>query len=254
MNNAIILRAITLQTKLIIMAPINRRSFIEYSSILGAGTLLSPKAIHQVINTKNKIRVGVIGTGMRGQSHVSLLLQRDDVEVAAICDIDQSMIDSTLKQYEKYNATKPNIYKDGPYDYSNMLAKEDLDAVIIATPWRWHTEMAVASMEAGIYTGMEVCGGFSLDECWQLVNTHEKTGTHLYFLENVCFRRDVMAILQMVRKDMFGEMVHLECGYQHDLRGVKFNDGKTPYNSGVKFGEKGFSESKWRTLHSVGRN
>jgi len=254
MNNAIILGAITLHTKLIIMAPINRRSFIEYSSILGAGTLLSPKAIHQVINTKNKIRVGVIGTGMRGQSHVSLLLQRDDVEVAAICDIDQSMIDSTLKQYEKYNATKPNIYKDGPYDYSNMLAKEDLDAVIIATPWRWHTEMAVASMEAGIYTGMEVCGGFSLDECWQLVNTHEKTGTHLYFLENVCFRRDVMAILQMVRKDMFGEMVHLECGYQHDLRGVKFNNGKTPYNSGVEFGEKGFSESKWRTLHSVGRN
>ena len=107
MNNAIILRAITLHTKLIIMAPINRRNFIEYSSILGAGTLLSPKAIHHVINTKNKIRVGVIGTGMRGQGHVSLLLQRDDVEVAAICDIDQSMIDSTLKQYEKYNATKP---------------------------------------------------------------------------------------------------------------------------------------------------
>ena len=236
------------------MPPLNRRDFIEYSSIFGAGSLVSSSAIGHVMSSKNKIRVAVIGTGMRGQGHVSLLLQRDDVEISAICDIDQSMIDTTMKSFDKANASKPKVYKDGPYDYRNMLEKEDLDAVIIATPWRWHTEMAVASMEAGVYTGMEVCGGFSLDECWQLVNTHEKTGTHLYFLENVCFRRDVMAVLQMVRKDMFGEMVHLECGYQHDLRGVKFNDGKTPYNSGVEFGEKGYSEAKWRTLHSISRD
>lgn len=236
------------------MSTLNRRNFIQNSSILGAGAFVSPLGIHHLLNSQNKIRVGVIGTGMRGQGHVSLLLQRDDIEISAICDIDQSMIDSTLKYYDTYNAPKPKIYQNGPYDYRNMLANEDLDAVIIATPWRWHTEMAVASMEAGIYTGMEVCGGFSLNECWQLVNTHEKTGTHLYFLENVCFRRDVMAVLQMVRKDIFGEMIHLECGYQHDLRGVKFNDGKTPYNSGVEYGKKGYSEAKWRTLHSISRD
>lgn len=101
---------------------------------------------------------------------------------------------------------------------------------------------------------MEVCGAFSLDECWELVNAHEQTGTHLMFLENVCYRRDVMAILNMVRKDMFGELMHLECGYQHDLRAVKFNDGKQPYGGGVEFGEKAFSEAKWRTHHSVHRN
>ena len=87
-----------------------------------------------------------------------------------------------------------------------------------------------------------------------MVNAQEASSTHLYFLENVCFRRDVMAVLNMVRKDMFGELIHLECGYQHDLRGVKFNDGVTPYNSGVEFGEKGYSESKWRTQHSINRN
>jgi len=73
-------------------------------------------------------------------------------------------------------------------------------------------------------------------------------------LENVCYRRDVMAILNMVRQNMFGELIHLQAGYQHDLRGVKFNNGVEPYNSGVEFGEKGFSEARWRTNHSVHRN
>jgi predicted dehydrogenase len=109
-------------------------------------------------------------------------------------------------------------------------------------------------MQAGKFVALEVAGAFSLDECWQLVNTHESTGTHLMFLENVCYRRDVMAILQMVREGLFGELVHFECGYQHDLRAVKFNDGKNAYGGGVEFGEKGFHEAKWRTKHSVARN
>jgi hypothetical protein len=73
-------------------------------------------------------------------------------------------------------------------------------------------------------------------------------------LENVCYRRDVMAVLNMVRQGLFGELVHLQGGYQHDLREVKFNDGVQPYGGGVEFGDKGFSEAKWRTLHSVHRN
>jgi hypothetical protein len=73
-------------------------------------------------------------------------------------------------------------------------------------------------------------------------------------LENVCYRRDVMAALNMVRQGLFGELIHLQGGYQHDLRGVKFNDGKTAYGKGVEFGEKGYSEAHWRTEHSVHRN
>ena len=73
-------------------------------------------------------------------------------------------------------------------------------------------------------------------------------------MENVCYRRDVMAVLNMVREGLFGELLHCQGGYQHDLRHVKFNDGKQPYGGGVEFGEKGYSESKWRTQHSVDRN
>lgn len=239
---------------------LNRREFLQNSMMAGAG-LAIPSSQLQANTTniltasdKSTIQIGFIGVGLRGQGHVSLALNREDCVVKAICDIDQEMLDRTLNMISKSGKNKPDVYKDGERAYLKMLEDDGIDAVIISTPWRWHTEMAVASMKAGKYVGMEVSGGFSMDECWQLVNTHEATGKHLFFLENVCYRRDVMAILNMVRQDLFGEMMHLECGYQHDLRGVKFNDGKTPYNSGVEFGEKGFSEAKWRTHHSVHRN
>jgi hypothetical protein len=101
---------------------------------------------------------------------------------------------------------------------------------------------------------MEVAGANKLQDCWDFVNTHEKTKVPLMVLENVCYRRDIMAIHNMVQKGMFGELLHLQGGYQHDLRGVLFNDGVTPYNSGVEFGEKGYSEARWRTQYYIDRN
>ncbi len=101
---------------------------------------------------------------------------------------------------------------------------------------------------------MEVCGATDIEECWDLVETYEETGVPFFGLENVCYRRDVMAVLNMVRRGVFGELLHLQGGYQHDLREVKFNDGKQFYGGGVEFGEKGISEAKWRTNHSVHRN
>ena len=109
-------------------------------------------------------------------------------------------------------------------------------------------------MKGGKYAGLEVSATVTLQESWDLVNTFEKTGSHCMLLENVCYRRDVMAILNMVRQNVFGEINHLQCGYQHDLREVKFNDGKQAHGGGVEFGEKGYSEARWRTQHSIDRN
>jgi hypothetical protein len=240
--------------------PINRRKFLQSSALAGAGVAITGTAKATQSDqikaniSKSKINIGVIGSGYRGQSHIDLLLGRKDCEVVAFADIDDRMIASTLKIFDKYGKPKPKVFKNGPYDYKNLLAEENIDAIIIATPWRWHSEQAIAAMKAGKYVGTEVCGAFSVDECWQLVNTQEETGTHLFFLENVCYRRDVMAIMNMVSQDMFGELVHLEGGYQHDLRAVKFNDGKNAYGGGVEYGENAFHEAKWRTQHSVMRN
>ena len=238
---------------------INRRKFLQTSTLAGAGIALGSStaaapAPKPRTPLKSTINLGFIGTGLRGQSNLNLVLKRDDCKVIAICDPDPVMIDRTKALFGKNKQPLPRIFDQGDQDYRRLLQLEQLDAVIISTPWRWHSEMAIASMEAGKYTGVEVCGAFSLDECWQLVNTQERTGTPLFFLENVCYRRDVMAILNMVRQDLFGELIHLECGYQHDLRHVKFNDGRQAYGGGVEFGEKGFSESKWRTKHSIHRN
>jgi hypothetical protein len=232
---------------------LNRRNFLKISALTG---ISADTPSFNIISEKpaSKLRCAVIGTGMRGQNHVELLLDRDDCEVIAICDIQPRMIADTLKIFTEKKKKQPEIYQKGEKDYLRLLQNKNIDAVIIATPWMLHTEMAVAAMRAGKYVGVEVCGAFSLDECWQLVNVQEETGVHLMFLENVCYRRDIMAVLNMVRQNMFGELIHLEGGYQHDLREVKFNDGVKPYGGGVEFGEKGYSEAKWRTLQSVGRN
>ncbi|MEM9919089.1 MAG: Gfo/Idh/MocA family oxidoreductase [Bacteroidota bacterium] len=237
----------------------NRRQFLQISTMAGASLGLSPalSAQTQKASTKpfkSRINIGIIGSGLRGQSHIHLLLNRTDCDVTAICDIDEQMIQHTKAIFTKKNKPMPKVYGTGERDYLRLLADSNVDAVIIATPWRWHSEMAIEAMKAGKYTGVEVCGGFSLDECWQLVNTYEATKTPLFFLENVCYRRDVLAVLNMVRQNLFGEVIHLEGGYQHDLRHVKFNSGKEPYGGGVEFGDKGYSESRWRTQHSIHRN
>jgi Oxidoreductase family, NAD-binding Rossmann fold len=243
------------------MSTLNRRSFLQNTALAGAA-LVAPAALKAEEITqketskfpKTKLNLGFIGVGMRGQGHVEAAIMREDCEVVAIADPEPRMVANCLKLFKDKGIKAPKVYGNGDYDYLKLLEDKTIDAIVIASPWEWHTQQAVAAMRAGKYVATEVCGGFSLDECWQLVNVHEETGAHLMFMENVCYRRDVMAVLQMVREGLFGEMVHLEGGYEHDLRGVKFNDGVTPYDSGVEFGEKGFSEAKWRTKHSVNRN
>lgn len=238
---------------------INRRKFLGASFMAGAGSLVSANNTEES-STKSfkgangKIGIGVIGVGGRGRSHVELLLYREDCEVVAINDIDQQSIDACKNQFTKLSKPLPSVYLTGETGYHELVKDPKVDAIIVATPWEWHTEMCVAAMKAGKYVATEVCGGFSLDECWELVNTHEASGTHLFFLENVCYRRDVMAVMNMVRQNLFGELLHMEGGYQHDLREVKFNDGKQFYGGGVEFNEKGFHEARWRTQHSVYRN
>lgn len=234
--------------------PYSRRSFIKNTAAAGAGlSLVSPSLLFSETK-KAKIRLGFIGTGERGRSQLSVALYRDDVEVTALCDVDTVALQKAEDMIIKKGGKKPTRFSDGEYAYKKMLEMENLDAVYVATPWIWHVPMGVDAMKAGKAVAMEVSGATDLQECWDFVNAQEATGTPFMFMENVCYRRDVMAVLNMVRDDLFGEMIHLEGGYQHDLRGVKFNDGKSAYGPGVEFGDTGYSESKWRTNHSVHRN
>jgi predicted dehydrogenase len=248
----------------------NRREFIRKSTFAGmtavglsvtGSTLLAgqdEKDKNKKSEKNGMVRAGFIGVGSRGRSHVHDTLSIPNVEIVAICDIQQDSIEEAKKIILGKGRKEPKIYTGNERVFENMLKNEQLDSVIIATPWEWHVPMAVASMRAGVpYTGIEVSAANTLEECWDLVNVHEETGMKLMILENVCYRRDVMAVLNMVRTNLFGELIHCRCGYEHDLRSVKFNDGVNySYKKGgaLKMGKEAYSEAQWRGLHAVRRN
>lgn len=232
-----------------------RRIFLRDTGLAMASLAAWPGAGLLAQNHAPMVRLGIIGVGLRGQNHLDLLLRRTDVELVAICDIDPLMLSTAKGMIGKSGKKMPVIYTGDANVWKQMVVQNKLDGVIIATPWELHTAMIIGSLEAGIkYVGSEVVIGITMDDHWNVVQTAEKYKAQVMMLENVCYRRDVMAVLNMVRQGIFGEMIHLQGGYQHDLREVKFNDGKQPYGKGVEFGAKGFSEAKWRTQHSVDRN
>lgn len=232
----------------------NRKEFVRTTAFATAAISLPGKNLWASF-ADQKVRIALIGTGLRGQSHLELLLRRNDVDLVAICDVEDRMLASAKDIITKSGKKMPQVYTGDDYAWKRLLDKEKLDGVVIATPWEWHKPMIIGALDAGLkYVGTEVILGITLQDHWDVVKAAEKYNAHVMMLENVCYRRDVMAVLNMVRQGLFGELIHLQGGYQHDLREVKFNDGIHPYGHGVEFGEKGFSEAKWRTNHSIHRN
>ena len=233
-----------------------RREFAKSVATAAIGAIALPKKAFGIsaVSSNDRLNVGIIGLGLRGTEHLRNLLLRDDVNITAVCDIDPDRIALVDKMISQKGVKKPKYFGKDEWDYRNLLVWEDVDAVIIATPWKWHVPMSVDAMKAKKYCGVEVSAATTMEGCWELVKTHEETGSHLMILENVNYRRDVLAVLHMVRKGIFGELVHFRCGYQHDLREVKFNNGKQPYGGGVEFGDKAMSEARWRTEYSVRTN
>ena len=178
---------------------INRRTFIKSAAVAGAAAVL-PKSLLSSPVKNNQIKLGFIGTGMRGQWVLWLAAKYPEVDIPAICDIDDGMIKSALKIMKDAGKPEPRVYKSGDEDFRNMVSNEDLDGVYIATPWEWHHPMAIASMKNGIHVGTEVPAALTVRECWDLVNTSERTEKFCMIMENVCYRRDIMAVLNMVRQ------------------------------------------------------
>ena len=231
----------------------NRKDFIKSGSFAAAAVAFAPSGKIFATSADPKVKIGIIGVGARGQGHVELLLRRDDVDLVAVCDVEERALSNTKELVSKSGKKMPQVFTGDNYAWKKMLEiKGGLDGVIIATPWEWHKPMVIGSLEAGLkYVATEVILGITLQDHWDVVKAAEKYNANVMMLENVCYRRDVMAVLNMVRQGMFGELIHLQGGYQHDLRTVKFNDGQHIYGHGVEFGEKAYSEAHWRTEHSV---
>jgi predicted dehydrogenase len=187
-------------------------------------------------------RIGIIGVGARGTSLLETLLGLDHVAIPALADIDRERLDAAATLVERTGAPRPALYGEGPEHFRSLITRDDLDAVIIATPWEWHTPMAVAAMKAGKYVGVEVPAALTVDECWELVRTSERTGVWCMMLENVCYFREVMQVLGMVRAGEFGELLNCAGGYNHDARASTFDS------------RGNFDASHWYTWHALKRD
>ena len=161
-----------------------------------------------------EVRLSVIGVGQRGLMQVRTLLSMPDVKIAAICDSYQDRVEAACAECEKTQGFRPKALSD----WHEAVALEDAEAVVVFTSWQTHVRFACEAMKAGKYVGMEVGGASSLEECWKLVRTSEETGMPCMMLENCCYGKREMAALNMVRLGLFGEVVHAEGGYLHDLR------------------------------------
>jgi len=163
----------------------------------------------------NKVRTAVVGLGGRGYSIMAdLILGMDNAEVVAVCDLYEDRVKNGADAVERKTGVRPFESTD----YREVLDRDDVDAVLILSAWESHFPVAIYAMEKGVAVGMEVGGAYSVDDCWELVRTYERTKTPFMFLENCCYGEAEMAVMNMVKMGLFGEVVHCEGGYRHDLR------------------------------------
>jgi len=186
------------------------------------------------------IRVGFVGIGHMGLSHVSNLTRIEGCRITAVCDIRPERVEAARKVITEAGFPEPSVYTHGDHDFERMCETEVLDLVYNAAPWRWHTPICLAAMNNGKHAASEVNIALSIEDCWQLVETSEKTRKYCVMQENCCYDRTEMIVLNMIRQGLLGEVIHGECGYLHDLRGLKLSP---TYYQGM-----------WRLHHSVKRN
>lgn len=171
---------------------------------------------------RDTVRIGIIGTGLRGRSVLNEFVNIPNVKITALCDITQEKADKAKAIVEKAGQPTPAVIVKGEKGFEDLVKRDDIDYVYIATPWEFHTPQALAAMNNGKHVGVEVPIGYTLQDLWKLVDTSEKTRRHCMMLENCCYDYDELMILNMVHAGLFGTIVHGEGAYNHDLREILF--------------------------------
>lgn len=242
----------------------NRRDFIR-NTLLTTGILASGFASHAKSNNselfekrKNgnkkqrlnmsgyaapkleKVRIGIVGLGQRGPGAVERMSYIDGVEIVGLCDQFEDRVESMQKLLEKQGLPRAISYAGSKDSWKQMCENQDIDLIYIATPWLCHTPMAVYAMEHDKHAATEVPAAVTIDECWQLVETSERTQRHCMMLENCCYDFFELLTLNMVRQGFLGEIIHGEGAYIHNLLDLNFS-------------KNGYAEM-WRLKENQNRN
>lgn len=172
----------------------------------------------------SRVRAGFIGVGGRGSSLMNDLLSLDGVQIKAVCDIVPERVRKAQERVITKGQPEPAGYSKNETHFQELCRRDDLDIIYIATPWEWHTPMALAAMRQGKHAAIEVPAAITLDECWALVDTAEQTRRHCMMLENCCYGETELLVLRMARLGLFGDLTHAEAGYLHEARDYLLRD------------------------------
>lgn len=208
------------------MTDISRRSLFAgaaaTAAAVSAPALGAPAAAGSMMGFAapriQRVRVGIIGVGERGTPMTDLLLTLDGVDIRAIADIDEFVLDRAIAKVKAKQGTAPRRVTGGQESWRALADMPDLDAIFIFTPWQWHAPMALAAMRGGKHAFVEVPMGVTIDELWALTEASEQTQRHCMMMENCCYGREELMVLNMVRQNLFGELTHGAGAYIHELR------------------------------------
>ncbi len=249
-------------------SPFSRRDLLKSAAVTGAGLALNsllpsesraaestapppspgdaapPSAAASMIGVPferhDTVRIAIVGTGLRGKSMLGEWLGVENVKITALCDIVPEKVEMAKQMMKKAGHDyEPAVYTSGEHDFEHLCARDDIDFVYTATPWHWHVPVVVAAMENGKHAGTEVPAAYTLEDCWKLVDTSERTRRHCLIMENCCYGYTEMLVLNMVRAGVFGEVFAGGAAYNHDLREILFENR---------------DEGLWRRLPHTKRN
>src|SRR5690606_16359726 len=130
---------------------------------------------------------------------------------------------SLAKERIKNPGHNPKLYTENGESWKEMCDSDDYDLIYICTQWELHTPIAVYAMEHGKHVAVEIPAATTVDDCWKLVETSENTKKHCVILENCCYDFYELLTLNMVRQGFFGEIIHVEGAYIHDIINSLFN-------------------------------
>jgi hypothetical protein len=231
----------------------NRRDFIRTTGMAGTGLLAGGmtscnsknmpfaatfKAANEKHNQKfnmcgfaapklENVRIGFIGLGNRGPSSLRRLTLIEGVEIKAICEIRKDRLEIGVNILREAGLPPAETYGDTKDAWKKMCERDDIDLIYQVTPWRLHAPVSIYAMEHGKHAASEMPAALTIEDCWKLVETSERTRKHYMMLENCCYDFFELLVLNMVRQGFFGDIIHADAGYLHDQTAISF--GKTNY-------------------------